>query len=458
MIVVTRTVKFRLPTLDKDEFRSIMYDCSHLFDDYTTWAYRVKSYNKNICHKETYQDLKDKYPEIKIALLQSVRDVALESVKRGKFKCKQPKAKKCQSLRLNSYSYTLRGKLLSLIGKSKRHKMLLDVPDVFEKYFTAEWTNKGATLVYDKRKKEFCIHVVFVTDKTSAQNNDKFLGLDRGLYNLITDSNGKNIKANKIRKIRRRYLYNKKKLQQKGTRSAKKKLKNLSGREKRFMKDVNHVITKNISKMDYGTFVLEDLSNILKKKKGKKMNKWLRDWAFYQFQTFLEYKCDTIGKKVCYIDPRYTSQKCNHCGKIDKKNRNKSHYKCACGYSCHADYNAAKNIRDNYILSLNFSSNEQAAVNQPIEPEEILGSSIPSWGGQLTEAMMNRNSPSSATDTLLIELKQLQLEHSKLKNRIEDLRYWRDISECDCSSSLPQGGCLRCDLDRILGPPSDNIS
>ena len=86
---------------------------------------------------------------------------------------------------------------------------------------------------------------------------------------MITDSNGKNIKANDVRKIRRKYLYNKKKLQQKGTRSAKKKLKSISGREKRFMKDVNHVITKQLSKMDYGIFVLEDLSNILKNRKGK---------------------------------------------------------------------------------------------------------------------------------------------------------------------------------------------
>ena len=33
---------------------------------------------------------------------------------------------------------------------------------------------------------------------------------------------------------------------------------------------------------------------------------------------------------------------------------------------------------------------------------------------------------------------------------IEPFKYWRDISECDCSNPLPQGGCLRCDLERIL--------
>lgn len=37
-----------------------------------------------------------------------------------------------------------------------------------------------------------------------------------------------------------------------------------------------------------------------------------------------------------------------------------------------------------------------------------------------------------------------------VSDTISTLQYWRDISECDCSSPLPQGGCLRCDLDKIL--------
>ena len=41
-------------------------------------------------------------------------------------------------------------------------------------------------------------------------------------------------------------------------------------------------------------------------------------------------------------------------------------------------------------------------------------------------------------------------ERYSLIKAVEPLKYWRDISECDCSSPLPQGGCLRCDLNRIL--------
>lgn len=48
------------------------------------------------------------------------------------------------------------------------------------------------------------------------------------------------------------------------------------------------------------------------------------------------------------------------------------------------------------------------------------------------------------------DVNKLEKENLQMKNRIAALQYWRDISECDCSSPLPQGGCLRCDIDKLL--------
>jgi hypothetical protein len=48
------------------------------------------------------------------------------------------------------------------------------------------------------------------------------------------------------------------------------------------------------------------------------------------------------------------------------------------------------------------------------------------------------------------DVDKLEKENREMKGRISALQYWRDISECDCSSPLPQGGCLRCDLDKLL--------
>jgi len=49
-----------------------------------------------------------------------------------------------------------------------------------------------------------------------------------------------------------------------------------------------------------------------------------------------------------------------------------------------------------------------------------------------------------------IEMHEITEQRDKLIKAIDPLKYWRDISECDCSCPLPQGGCLRCDLNRIL--------
>jgi len=93
-------------------------------------------------------------------------------------------------------------------------------------------------------------------------------------------------------------------------------------------------------------FVLEDLSSIRTSRRGKKMNKWLGSWAFYQQEEFLTYKAEALGKRGVHQDPRYTSQKCNVCKHIKRTNRNKSRFCCKnCGHRTHADLNAARTFR-----------------------------------------------------------------------------------------------------------------
>jgi transposase len=125
--------------------------------------------------------------------------------------------------------------------------------------------------------------------------------------------------------------------------------------------------------------VLEDLTGIRKQRKGKKINGWLSNWTFWQLEQFLGYKAEAAGKQVVKVDARYTSQKCSECGMIDKKSRNKSHYKCVgCGHTEHADINAAKNIRSNHTLSTAEKKVEQALVNMPhvsIAPSGVLDTS-----------------------------------------------------------------------------------
>jgi putative transposase len=114
--------------------------------------------------------------------------------------------------------------------------------------------------------------------------------------------------------------------------------------------------------MPFDIFVLEDLSGIRNQKsKGKRLNKWLSNWSFYQLEQLLRYKAEAKGKQIVKVDARYTSQKCSNCGQIEKANRNGSHYHCdRCGYQEHADVNAAKNIRNNLISTVAKQKAEQA--------------------------------------------------------------------------------------------------
>ena len=361
-----KTISVKLKELDKKEYLQLLKESSYVFNYYTKWAYDTKSFNKGKCHKENYFNVQKLFPNIKTALIQSIRDNALESVKSRKFKCKQPIKKETSGLRLDKRAITVRGNQITIIGISKRHKEILHVPEIHKNIFEL-WSFKMATLTYQKKTNQFWINLVFENpNEVNPQipsSSKEILGIDRGLYHIAVTSDNKFYSANKIRKQRRKYLYLKRTLQQKGTQSAKRKLKSISGKEKRFMKNVNHIITKKIvSNPNHKIFVLEKLTNIRNKRKGKKLNKLLSNWSSYQFEQFLTYKANALGKKVVYVDPHFTSQKCSKCGNTNKDSRNKSQYKCKeCGYFCHSDLNASHNIKGDYTISIaQLESMEQA--------------------------------------------------------------------------------------------------
>ena len=195
------------------------------------------------------------------------------------------------------------------------------------------------------------------------------MGLDRGVYNIVTTSDGVRYGAKDARRVKRKYNHVRSELQEKGTRSAKRRLKAISGCEKRFVQDQNHCISKKLADTDdVSVYVLEDLSSMnmlrLRGKSNKTMRKWLSNWSYSDLEFKLAYKCQRNGIRVEAVDARYTSQKCSVCKTIDRDSRKGSRYTCRhCGNTMHSDVNAAINIRDNYITRAQKSG--QAAVNQP---------------------------------------------------------------------------------------------
>ena len=187
------------------------------------------------------------------------------------------------------------------------------------------------------------------------------LGLDMGIANLAVDSDGNVYSGEAVNKARRRYRHMRSRYQSVNTKSAKRHLKRLSGKEKRFAKNVNHVISKQVVKLAKDTcrdIAIEDLSGIRDRVTVRhgEQRATLHGWSFFQLRSFLAYKSRLAGVNLILVDPRNTSSTCPACGNVDKRNRpNQSTFKCVvCGYSGLADHIAARNIAS------------RAAVNPPM--------------------------------------------------------------------------------------------
>jgi putative transposase len=340
-------------------FLRFIETCNTVYNRYIDWCFEQKSYSKKKAHNELYERFRTEFSEIPSGLLQTIRDNALESVKALEFKFK-PHKKPHSHVRYHACTVGLHGNKLIFSWSGERIKQIIKLPKFFTERY-GSWKFKAATIGYDKIKKCFKANLIFHSPDVEKQG-DRTVGVDRGLYNIVSLSDGFRYASNRIRKVKRESLFLKKQLQAKGTPSAKRKLRKVSGYEKRFSLNVNHNISKQLVDMPYDIFVLEDLSGIRKQKsKGKKLNKWLSDWSFWQLEQFLTYKAEAKGKQIVKVDARYTSQKCSNCSIINKKNRKGSHYSCdRCGYREHADVNAAKNIRNNLISAALKPKAEQA--------------------------------------------------------------------------------------------------
>jgi putative transposase len=167
---------------------------------------------------------------------------------------------------------------------------------------------------------------------------------------IASDSDGRVYGGAELKGVRFRNRRLRTKLQKKQTRAAKRRLKKLSGREARFARHVNHVISKEIVASAERTgrgIAVEELTGIRERiRAGRKQRAVLHSWAFAQPGAFLSYKAILAGVPLVAVDPGNTSQECAACGCIDKRNRpDQPTFRCvACRHAANADTNAARVI------------------------------------------------------------------------------------------------------------------
>lgn len=259
-------------------------------------------------------------------------------------------------VRNRDYSFVDDGQVLSINTLGKRTECTFE-GEHFAGYLNVSYQLGTAKLVELKGRWYLHIPVTKAVEDFQKECVRQVVGIDRGLRFLAVsyDEQGKTkfVSGKKIATKRHKFQEVRKQLQAKGTKSAKRKLKAISGRENRWMSDVNHQISKTLVQK-YGKdtlFVLEDLAGVSFEESNlsrtAKQNYDLWSWSFYQLEQFLTYKAHENRSEVLKVSAKYTSQRCPKCGIIRKANRDhhKHLYSCQCGYKSNDDRIGAMNIQ-----------------------------------------------------------------------------------------------------------------
>ena len=153
-----------------------------------------------------------------------------------------------------------------------------------------------------------------------------------------------------VEKIRRKHQTSRKTRQRKGTKSTKKRLKKLAGKEARFRKQENHRICKTIVAVAKGTgrgIALEDLKGIRDRTTVRRRQRNRHSgWSFFQLRSFVEYKAALAGVPVVDGGPSQHLEDVFRLRALRAgQPTDQGPFVCKhCGYSSNADLNSARNL------------------------------------------------------------------------------------------------------------------
>lgn len=323
-------------------------------------AFDTKSFNKFKLQSSVYYDVKNKFNLSSQMVIRAISKV-VESYKRDKKVKHQFKKHGAVTYdqRILSYKGLDKVSLWTLLGRQV-------IPMVLGGYQKSHIARvKGQSDLIYKNGVFYLVAVVDVKEQPEL-DYENVLGIDLGIINLATTSDGETFSGSIVEQCRTKLLKLRSSLQKAGTQSAKRHLRKISKKEHNFRTDVNHVISKKIvekAKHTNSAVILENLKGIRKARVRKSQQAQRSSWSFYQLKTFILYKAKIAGITTFEVNPANTSRECFKCKHVDKNNRkSQSEFKCIkCKYLQNADINAAMNIAT------------RASVNMPIVSNQISG-------------------------------------------------------------------------------------
>ena len=256
----------------------------------------------------------------------------------------------------------------------------------------------AAKIWYDKSKQNYYLLVSLSLEVAELKPEEikQIKGVDVGQRYLAVETNTHNqtlfFSGKQVRHKANQYHQARKTLQQKGTRSAKRRLVSLSGRERRFTAAVNHSISARI--VSPNTLIgLENLKHIRErtnrhssKKASSKQKRAKRNqskWAFAELQRYLDYKAILSGSLAVKVPAQLTSQCCPQCGHVSQQNRpNKGlMFRCvACDHTLHSDLVGARNVAlRTLLLRQDFESTGRVSAVPDVSHEETKAKYLPRY-------------------------------------------------------------------------------
>jgi putative transposase len=190
--------------------------------------------------------------------------------------------------------------------------------------------------------------LISVDNKVETQSTGKAIGLDIGLKEFYTDSNGysePNPKFYRTSEKRLKFRQRRVSRKKKGSANRKKAINRLgrvhlkiSRRREEHAKRVARCVIQSNDLIAYEDLRIKNLV------KNHCLAKSINDAGWYQFRKWLEYFGVKFGKITIAVNPAYTSQECSSCGAIVKKSLSMRTHICKCGFVLDRDWNAAINI------------------------------------------------------------------------------------------------------------------
>lgn len=356
---LTAQIKLLPTALQADLLLRTMETANAACNAISSYAWRHRAFRQYDLHHALYHDLRQQFSlsaQMVVRCLGKVADAyKLDRDRKRTFRERG-------GIAYDSRLLTYRQAEVSIWALGGRQRMPYAIGEHHARLM--QYQQGESDLVY--RRGEFYLFATCEVPEEDEEAVDGVLGVDFGIVQIATDSDGESFAGAVIDRKRERYATHRAGLQSTGTRSAKRRLKKVSGRQRRFQRDVNHTISKRLVQKAKDTgraIVLEDLSGIRERiTVSKAQRSRHHNWAFYDLRAKITYKARLRSVPVVVVDPAYTSRTCYTCGHCDKTNRkSQAEFVCqACGHRDNADRNAALNIA------------ARAEVNRPIVAQAAL--------------------------------------------------------------------------------------